>query len=67
MTRTIDMTPSDQAFCDMARLFREQILDDTMEKDKVSRFLLSIVEIAVYIGSTKDIERVQYLKDIFDA
>ena len=65
MARTIDMTPSNQAFCDMARIFREQVLSDTQAQDKTARMLNSIVEIAVYIGSTKDVEQIQYLKDIF--
>lgn len=69
MTRTIDMTPSDHAFIDMTRLFREQIMDQqqgTLPKERMAHFLNSIVEVSIYIGSRRDMELMQYLKDVFD-
>ncbi len=69
MARTIDMTPKPHAFIDMTRLFREQVMDmmqGTAQKERMSHFLNSIVEVSIYIGSKRDAELAEYLKDVFD-
>ena len=65
MTEYIDMTPTDEGYRDVARLFVEQIKGDIKKSRKAddAAILDSLIEIVAYLGSKQRAELIRTIRE----